>query len=42
MDGVGGFTDDTVRSLRREGYRAARLEDGDLAGAGMPVETREP
>ncbi|HZI97667.1 MAG TPA: metalloregulator ArsR/SmtB family transcription factor [Actinomycetales bacterium] len=35
------FADDAVRTLRRRGYRAARLEDGypEWAGAGLPVGT---
>jgi rhodanese-related sulfurtransferase/DNA-binding transcriptional ArsR family regulator len=33
------YADDAVRTLRRRGYRAARLEDGfpEWAGAGLPV-----
>ena len=35
------YADDAVRSLRRRGYRAARLEDGypEWVHAGLPVET---
>jgi rhodanese-related sulfurtransferase len=35
------FADDAVRTLRRRGYRAARLEDGfpEWARAGLPVES---
>lgn len=35
------FADDAVRSLRRRGYRAARLQDGypEWARAGLPVES---
>lgn len=34
------FADDAVRTLRRRGYRAARLQDGypEWAGAGLPIE----
>lgn len=35
------FADDAVRTLRRRGYRAARLQDGypEWVGAGLPVRT---
>jgi rhodanese-related sulfurtransferase len=35
------FADDAVRTLRRRGYQAARLEDGypEWARAGLPVES---
>jgi rhodanese-related sulfurtransferase/DNA-binding transcriptional ArsR family regulator len=35
------YADDAVRTLRRRGYRAARLQDGfpEWAGDGLPVET---
>lgn len=35
------YADDAVRTLRRRGYRAARLEDGfpEWARAGLPVDT---
>jgi rhodanese-related sulfurtransferase len=34
------YADDAVRTLRRRGYRAARLEDGypEWAAAGLPVQ----
>jgi rhodanese-related sulfurtransferase/predicted transcriptional regulator len=38
------YADDAVRTLRRRGYQAARLEDGypEWARAGLPVATSEP
>jgi rhodanese-related sulfurtransferase/predicted transcriptional regulator len=38
------YADDAVRTLRRRGYHAARLEDGypEWARAGLPVATSEP
>jgi rhodanese-related sulfurtransferase/predicted transcriptional regulator len=37
------YADDAVRTLRRRGYQAARLEDGypEWARAGLPVETAD-
>jgi rhodanese-related sulfurtransferase/DNA-binding transcriptional ArsR family regulator len=38
------FADDAVRTMRRRGYRAARLEDGypEWARAGLPIELNTP